>query len=185
MHRVRLDRTDVVRHAGLLVTTRAETVLDCMGWLPLAAGRSLADRALQQGWMHESDLTRRLECQPGRWGNARLRCLARHLGDGAAADSERRLHRLLRRADITGWVPNLPYVADGVRMVIDVAFPDFKIAIEVDGYAYHRKQGRFQRDRTKQNALIGAGWRVLRFTWEDLDERPAYVVGKISALLAA
>lgn len=45
---------------------------------------------------------------------------------------------------------------------------------------------RFRADRRKGNALVRAGWQLLRFTWHDLTNRPAYVISEIrSALLAA
>ena len=43
---------------------------------------------------------------------------------------------------------------------------------EIDGRAFHSDADRFQRDRTRQNRLVGAGWTVLRFTWNDLRDRP-------------
>lgn len=185
VHRVALDRSAITPHRGLWVTTRAETVLDCLGWLSVGMARTLADRAVQQGWLSLDHVARRLEDQPGRWGNRQIRRLAPHIGDGAAAESERLLQQSLRRAGIGGWVPNLPFMAGGRRFEIDIAFPELKIAIEVDGYRYHRADDRFQTDRTKQNALISAGWRVLRFTWADIDDRPAYVIREILHLLAA
>lgn len=185
VHRVAIDRASITRHRGLWVTTPAETVLDCMGWLPPVQARILADRALQQGWCGLEQVERRLEDSPGRWGNRQIRRLSRHLGDQAHAESERTLHRLLRSGGITGWVPQWPFVAGGRRFAIDVAFPEQRLAIEIDGYAYHSSDDRFQRDRTKQNALIAAGWRVLRFTWADLAERPSYVIAQILQLLAA
>lgn len=60
-----------------------------------------------------------------------------------------------------------------------------RLVIEVDGYAYHSGDDRFQRDRTKQNALLAAGWRVLRFTWADLVDRPDTVLARITEILAA
>jgi very-short-patch-repair endonuclease len=39
------------------------------------------------------------------------------------------------------------------------------VAVEIDGFAFHHAPDRFQRDRTRQNALVGLGWTVLRFTW--------------------
>jgi very-short-patch-repair endonuclease len=185
VHRVGLAREQVTVRNGLSVTTRVETVLDCMGWLRLGAARALADRAVQQGWISADDVSQRLQTQPGRWGNRQLRRLVPALGDGAAAESERRLHQLLRSHGVRGWVPNLAVKIGGYSFEVDVALPERKIAIEIDGYAYHSSDDRFQRDRTKQNALLQAGWRVLRFTWADLDERPSYVLAQITALLAA
>jgi very-short-patch-repair endonuclease len=185
VHRVALEPAATTRRRGLLVTTRDETMLDCLGWLPLGQARVLADRANQQGWLSPAAIAGRLDGQPGRWGNRQLRQVLKDWGDRAAAESERRLHRLLRGAAISGWVANLTVVLGGRRFEIDVAFPELRLAIEVDGYAYHSGDERFQRDRTKQNALIAAGWRILRFTWADLTERPDYVLAAIGQLLAA
>lgn len=185
VHRVQLDPSAVVEHRGLLVTSRVETLLDCLGWLSPGTARGLADRAVQQGWLRTADIERRLEDQPGRWGNRQLRRLLGQFARGADAESERRLHRLLRSAGITGWVPQLPVVIGGQRFYLDIAFPADRLAIEVDGYEYHRAGTRFQTDRTRQNALIAAGWRILRFTWADIEDRPEYVVGRIAQLLAS
>ena len=95
------------------------------------------------------------------------------------------MHRLLRRAGITGWVANLSVVVGGRRYELDIALPEIRLAIEIDGYAYHSGDEQFQRDRTRQNALIAAGWRILRFTWADINDRPDYVVAQIRRLLAA
>lgn len=185
VHRVALDPSCVVRRRGLWVTTRSETVLDCMGWLSPGRAAVLGDRALQQGWLTMADVAHRLENWPGRWGNRQLRRLSQRLGDRAHAESERKLHAIIRSAGISGWIPQLNVVIAGRRYEIDVALPEARIAIEVDGYAYHSGEDRFQRDRTRQNALVGSGWRVLRFTWTDLADRPDYVLAQIRQLLAA
>lgn len=185
VHRVGLDRSAIVKHRGLWVTTRSETALDCIGWLSPGRALGLADRALRQGWLSTEDINRRLTDSPGRWGNRQIRRLAAQLDRGADAESERRLHRLLRTAHVTGWVAQYPFRSTSGRFTIDVAFPAMRIAIEVDGYAYHSNEDRFQRDRTKQNALIAAGWRVLRFTWADIVDRPEFVLAQLGQVLAA
>jgi len=40
------------------------------------------------------------------------------------------------------------------------------------------------RDRYRQNALVLAGWRVLRFTYRMLVDEPDYVIATILAALA-
>src|SRR4029079_2234357 len=106
-------------------------------------------------------------------GNVRIRRVIRTLTDGAEAESERRLHRLLRQHGITGWTANHPVLVGGALVArLDVAFLAQRIAIEVDGFAYHRDRNRFQRDRTRQNALVNLGWTILRFTWQDITAHP-------------
>jgi very-short-patch-repair endonuclease len=55
------------------------------------------------------------------------------------------------------------------------------VAIEIDGWAWHSAPDRFQRDRTKQNDLLG--WTVLRFTWFDLSQNPDDVIRRVRAAL--
>jgi very-short-patch-repair endonuclease len=89
--------------------------------------------------------------------------------------------RILRDAGITGWVLGHPFGP----WRIDLAFPAQKVAVEVDGWAWHVDAERFRSDRRKQNALVRGGWDPLRFTWHDLDGQPGEVVAEICATLAA
>jgi very-short-patch-repair endonuclease len=66
---------------------------------------------------------------------------------------------------------------------VDLAYPDARLAIEVDGHAFHSSRRDWQRDRHRQNALIRLGWRVYRVTWEDATRRPRQVVSDVAALL--
>lgn len=58
------------------------------------------------------------------------------------------------------------------RWRIDYAWPDHKLAVEVDGGAFtqgrHTRGAGFVKDMEKQNALAIAGWRILRFTPQDV-----------------
>jgi very-short-patch-repair endonuclease len=58
-----------------------------------------------------------------------------------------------------------------------------RITVEVDGWAWHADVDRLRADRRKGNALLAEGWLVLRFTWHDLDRRPAACVAEIRAAL--
>ena len=54
----------------------------------------------------------------------------------------------------------------------------------MDGWSAHGSKAAFQTDRARQNRLIGAGYRVLRFTWEDVNRREDYLVQQIIRALA-
>jgi very-short-patch-repair endonuclease len=177
-----LPASDVTERFGLRVTTRRRSALDHLALSPVAEATVFADRALSQGWLRLPDLQRRLTSRTR--GNPVIRKVLATVLTGAEAESERRLHRLLRSAGITGWAANHP-VTIGGRLVarIDLAFVARRIAIEVDGFAYHSDRARFQRDRSRQNLLVGLGWTVLRFTWSDLNDRPDEVLAVICAAL--
>ncbi len=90
------------------------------------------------------------------------------------------LHRLLRQAGLTGWRPHVR----SCGYEIDVAFVSERVAIEVDGWAWHRDVDRFNRDAQRQNALMNAGWHVLRFTWHHLRNDPEGVIAQVRQALA-
>jgi very-short-patch-repair endonuclease len=75
-------------------------------------------------------------------------------------------------------------VVGGKRRRIDAAWPNLMLAVEVDGFASRIDRGRFQDDRTRQNALVQAGWTVIRFTWEDVIHRPLHVATQIREVLS-
>ncbi len=142
----------------------------------------MLDRALQRR-VTLSQLQEVHERNLGRHGSRAAGQLLAVAADGAAAISERLLIRLLRDAGITGWRVNPPIVVGGAIIRPDIAFRREGIAVEVDGWAWHHTPDRFQRDRARQNALINAGWIVLRFTWLDLTSDPANVLDQISSAL--
>ncbi len=67
----------------------------------------------------------------------------------------------------------------GIRR-IDFAYPDHRLAIELDGFGEHGGRAAFESDRLRQNELEELGWHVRRFTWIQLTQQPhdvAYTVG--------
>jgi REase_MTES_1575 len=186
LHRIDLRAGCTERRHGLPITTRLTTVLDYLGRLRPDAADDFADRAIQQGWLERHDLEYRFRSQPGRTGNVTLRRVFDQTSDRAAARSERIVHGLLRRAGITDWVANYDVWHEGRLLgVIDIALVELRIAIEVDGWAFHSASDRFQRDRTKDNALSVVGWKVVRFTWADITQRPGHVVNTVRRMIAA
>ena len=63
--------------------------------------------------------------------------------------------------------------------VLDAAFPEHRVGVEIDGLAFHISPDRFQGDRRRGNDLTWHGWAVLHFTWDDLTQRPGDVKRRI------
>jgi very-short-patch-repair endonuclease len=174
-----LDDRDRVEKRGLWVTAVPLTVLESAVELG-AAGSQLLDRALQRRVEFE-DLYQAHSRNLGRGGSAAAARLLRSACDRAASEAERVAIGLLRDAGLTGWVRG--YEIAGYE--VDLAFPDHRIAIEIDGWAWHSDVERFRHDRRRQNVLVLQGWIVLRFTWHDLNRRPEAMIGEIRRALAA
>jgi hypothetical protein len=58
----------------------------------------------------------------------------------------------------------------------DAAYPAHQLAIEWDSIRWHLQESVFGSDRARDREAILHGWRVLRFTWFDVSERPDDVV---------
>lgn len=170
-----LHDEDIAVHRGLRTTAPAMTVLDAS----LELGISVIDSALLTKRVTVDALLVAHARYPRRHGAPRVASYLRLLGEGARSEAERMTVRLFTAGGLTGWVANMP--AHGY--VIDFAFPDVTVAIEIDGFAFHRDTRTFQRDRVKRNLLTAKGWTVLNFTWADLVDRPTEVAANVRAAL--
>jgi very-short-patch-repair endonuclease len=125
----------------------------------------------------------------GRNGTGVLRKVLeeRALGD-AVSDStlERKMAELLRRAGLPPAVfHHVVCTPAGVFLAeVDFAYPEIKLAIEVDGFGAHGTPRAMAKDFVRQNGLVPYGWRVLRFTWRQVTRQPELVVAAIRAALA-
>ncbi|MBM3659047.1 MAG: DUF559 domain-containing protein [Actinobacteria bacterium] len=89
-----------------------------------------------------------------------------HPGD---SELETRVRRVLVDAGLPPPVRQLRVTVEGRTYFLDLAYPEHHLAIEVDGFDYHRTRDAFDRDRSRQNDLVGRGWTVLRFTSRSTD----------------
>jgi len=170
---------DVADCRGLAVTGKPLTVL--LAAAGMEYGARLIDRTLQTRAVVLQELRDALDRNSGRWGLAAARhWLAIASGD-TESYAERLFAKLLRSEGITGWVEQLPIA--GWR--IDFAWPELRLAVEIDGWAYHSSLDSFRSDRQKDNALQAAGWARLHFTLHDLEEDPIGCAEKVAAMLSA
>ncbi|KQY03390.1 hypothetical protein ASD37_25390 [Mycobacterium sp. Root135] len=168
-----LVSVDVVERRGLRVTAPDLTVVEAAS--RLGGGARVLDSALQRRQSELPRLWRAHLRNKGRHGAPRSRQLLRAASNGARSEAERLFARLLDAAGITGWKAN-----HGVAGYdVDFAFIGPKVAVEIDGLAFHSDADDFHRDRKRQNAIALAGWQVLRFTWLDLTEYPERVIAQV------
>lgn len=173
-----LSEKDVIEHRGLRVTALALTVLEAS--VHRGGGAAIMDGALRRR-VGLAELERAHRRNGGRYGAQAARRLLEAAAGGARSEAERLMLQLLETAGITGWYANFAVGS----YVVDVAFPKQRVAIEIDGWAFHSDHGAFQNDRVRQNGLALQGWQVLRFTWLDLTQHPQRVLAEIRAATSA
>lgn len=174
-------------HNGLRVAHRWDAVADTLMCVPLERAEGVLDLALQRRWLSPSDVERLVSQRAGRGrkGVERLRHLHGRASSGSRSEAERRMWPLLKEAG-GNWIANHSIVDDDGRVLaeIDFAEPRLRIAIEVDGRAYHSDRRAFEHDRKRQNMLALRGWIILRFTWERIIQDPEGVMAEVARAIA-
>lgn len=66
---------------------------------------------------------------------------------------------------------------------IDLACPEFKLAIEIDGYYHFLDPESYRRDRRKDLELQRRGWLVMRFLADDVGPRQEEIVAAVTSAL--
>ncbi|HUR22515.1 MAG TPA: type IV toxin-antitoxin system AbiEi family antitoxin domain-containing protein [Acidimicrobiales bacterium] len=87
--------------------------------------------------------------------------------DGVA---EMRVVRRLVEAGLPQPVRQYEIWAGGVFVArVDLAYPPFRLAMELDGFRWHAGRRKFRSDRLRRNRLEAVGWRLLEAAPEDID----------------
>lgn len=182
-----LRRAHVTEVAGLPATTVPRTIVDLAAVLTRRHLSVVVDEAIAAGLASIDDVWSVLEevARRGKPGVAGLREVL-----GATRFGPERgtvLERLGARVLVDGGLPepqyefSIPWDRD---RRFDAAYPDNRLAIEWDSRRWHLQRDAFNRDRERDREAILHGWRVLRFTWDDLIDRPEHVVATVRAALA-
>jgi hypothetical protein len=120
----------------------------------------------------------------GRRGTAAMRERLEDMGPGYIAPASQ-LERLARRLFTERGVPMPRFEVhlgdDDVVGRVDCTWTEARLVVELDGQRYHGTPAARNRDRKRDNRLVAAGWRVIRFTWDDLRDHPDDVVALAAA----
>jgi very-short-patch-repair endonuclease len=184
-----LSPVDVIAVDAIPTTTVTRTLIDLAGVVPLEALEEALDDALRRRLTSLARLRWRL-AELGRRGRPGAKALGTLIDARAAREGvpesvlETRFLRLLRRAGLRPPTPQYE-VRVGARVLarVDFAYPDIRLAIEIDGYQWHSGRAPWERDLTRRNTLTTLGWRLIHVTWSDVHRRPETIVGVIAGAL--
>ena len=186
-----LSLSEHSRRRGIPVTNPLRTLVDLGAVLPSPAVEDALDRALVARLVTVAAVEATVDtlARRGRRGVGVVRAILDERALGAERPDgllEPRMARLLRAEGL----PPARFqhdVYDGHRFVarVDFAYPEQRLAIEVDGWEAHGTAAALQSDLARQNALAALGWTVLRFTWVDVVRHPDVVAATVRRLLGA
>jgi very-short-patch-repair endonuclease len=179
-----LLRRDLVTLEGIRSTNAARTLIDLGSVVNELILETALERALYQRLTTVDRLVRRFFelARRGRPGIAALRPLLVQRDPTLApaqSDLETLLFKILRDAGLPPPTRQFEVFVAGQRFFLDLAYPDEMVFMEGDGFGVHTMRSRFEGDRSRQNLLVGIGWRPLRFTWRRLCRAPRGVVEEV------
>ncbi len=115
-------------------------------------------------------------------GRPRLMTITRDIG-GSRSELEALFIELCKRAGVSLPEQNYPLTLEGRRAWLDACWPALGLAVEIDGKAYHVLSEDWESDLTRQNDIVLAGWRVLRFSAAALRDQPETVIATLRTAL--
>ncbi len=189
------SRSGLIVHHGAIPLAEVQTIRHLRAVsLPLAlAGICLRrpevealaaiDMALHLGLSDFLALDQVADAARGRPGMAKMRALAL-VAAPAESPMETRLRWLLMQARMPRPDVQVDLYDDAARFVgrADLYYPSARLVLEYDG-GNHRD--RLVEDDRRQNLLLNAGYRLLRFTGADVHSRADVVVAQVRAALLA
>jgi very-short-patch-repair endonuclease len=168
--------------AGIPVTSLERAVLDRAPELGPARLRTLLEAVQRRDLFDLRRFERTLAASNGHRGVGRLQAALAELGDRPPAlrsKLEARLLELIRTAGLPE--PSVNVVI--ANELVDLRWPDYRVAVELDSWAYHRSRRSFEADRRGGNAVTLGGDTLLRFTDTRIDCDPDAVIAEIVAAL--
>ena len=181
---------DVVEVAGIRCLGWPRLLIEASTWMQPERLERTLDDAMLRGVVTLSDLQRRfnqINCSGSRGAGVLHDLLsARELTGTPKTHSvfEQRFARLLHDSAVPRPTQQFPVrdASNRVRL-IDFAYPEQRVAIETDGWRYHASRHDWSADQSRNNDLVAMGWRILRVTVQDLEQRPAWTIASIQAAL--
>ena len=167
--RATLTARDVTSHRNIPITTPARTIIDMSRTLTGRALEHLVDLADQRGLVDFADLRAA--------NSASLQAVLQNYRPAPTrSELEERFLKLCDDHQIPR--PETNALIEGI--LVDFVWRERRLIVEVDGYAYHREPERFEQDRENDVTLTVKRWRVMRFTWRKLNQRPAWVAAAVT-----
>ncbi|WP_445148816.1 DUF559 domain-containing protein [Baekduia sp. Peel2402] len=175
------DETTVLD--GVPVTTPARTLLDLAPSHRPRAIEEVIERMDRLALFDLVAVRRCLEAHPRQSGAPKLRTVLDRLAGGNAADTRSALEVAFLQLcdDYHLPAPAVNTIVTG--FLVDFFWPDARLVVETDGFAFHRTRTAFDADRERDQQLTLQGYRVVRFTYNQVTRQRRDTARRLRALI--
>jgi very-short-patch-repair endonuclease len=189
LHRAPNAHVDRRRVDGLAVTSVERSVVDTWGNPGAVTGadvRAAAIAAVRRRLCSPRDLSRELGRRSRLRGRAELAGLVELLADGCESELEIwGCLNVLRTPGMPAFVQQRRISVAGELFVLDAAYEEVQLAVEMDGAAWHGSRRQRERDIRRDALLATIGWQTLRFGWGRMTATPEACRRDILAVYAS
>lgn len=169
---------------GVRLTSRMRTAFDLIRWLSPTEAVVAVD-ALARGEFAPDLLLNFAVRYPGLRGVRQVAEALNWADARSGSPPETRLRLILVRSGLPRPVPQHPVVVDDQRLLwLDLAYPEQRLGVEYDGGGHFATPEQARKDAQRHTRLVAAGWRVLRYTSEEMRQAPGRIVAEVRHALA-
>ena len=182
VRRTVLSTGDVTTAKGLPATTVERTLAFLCAQVSLTEAVVLADAATHLRLTTSEGLAQLAQTSAYRWGIGRFRRVVELVEPLSESPMESRLRMLLVRSGLPRPIAQHTVTdRSGAFLArLDLFYPEARVGIEYDGASH---MGSLADDDRRQNKLVQAGIRLLRFTSSDVYGRPDSLVAEVRGML--
>jgi very-short-patch-repair endonuclease len=176
VHRAALEESEIVRVAGIPVTSPGRTIVD----LADISSRRTVERAIDEAEYLRLDCSG-LSPRPGRPGSGLLTSILSEHQAGSTltrSELEELFLAMCKRHHLPS--PDVNSFVEGYE--VDFAWRKRRLIVETDGHAAHGTHRAFERDRLRDADLTANGWRIIRLTHARLSREPEAVAAQLARL---
>jgi hypothetical protein len=175
---LQVDSSEVVVRRGFRTTSLVRALFDLSRRLSMVEAVVIADMALHVGLVDRIELSNCIDSRKGRQGVRAARRVLELAESGAESPMETRLRMLLVLNGLPRPEVQVTLRDEGGAFLgrPDLFYREQKLGLEYDG-EFHRAS--LVEDNRRQNRLLSAGIRLLRFTASDVLRRPAGVLAQV------
>lgn len=175
---------ETTRLQGLPITTPIQTLCDLVAMLGVVDLVILGDSLAQAGLLSPGQLLSSLEAAAAR-PRRRAHQAAQLVRSGVESPMESRARLLMVLAGLPEPEINREIVLDGRTYRLDMAYPQYRLAVEYDGRQHASSTHQWHHDLTRREDLDRWRWRLVVLRSDDIFVRPLETLERIMEAMRA